>query len=129
LFTGYLKGEPLAVIYASADLFVFPSTTDTFGNVVLEAQASGLPVIVSDMGGPSENLIEGQTGLIYRSDDPNSLQAAMQTLLHDPDRRKAMGLAARTFVKTRSFENAFLQMWDLYQTPLPVPPALHATAP
>ena len=47
-FTGYLDGEDLAAVYASSDLFVFPSTTDTFGNVVLEAQASGIPVIVTD---------------------------------------------------------------------------------
>ncbi|MFL6530851.1 MAG: glycosyltransferase, partial [Chthoniobacterales bacterium] len=53
-FTGYLSGEDLAMAYASADLFVFPSTTDTFGNVIIEAQASGLPVIVSDAGGPQE---------------------------------------------------------------------------
>ena len=64
-FTGYLKGHTLAEAYASADVFVFPSTTDTFtfGNVVLEAQASGLPVIVSDQGGPRENMVHGQTGL------------------------------------------------------------------
>ena len=51
-FTGYLTGKELATAYASADIFVFPSTTDTFGNVIIEAQASGLPVIVSDSGGP-----------------------------------------------------------------------------
>ncbi len=50
LFTGFLSGEELHTTYASSDVFVFPSTTDTFGNVVLEAQASGLPVIVSDEG-------------------------------------------------------------------------------
>ena len=65
-FTGYLEGQELSAAYASADFFVFPSTTDTFGNVVLEAQASGLPVIVTDQGGPCENLIPGQTGLIVR---------------------------------------------------------------
>lgn len=51
IFTGYREGEELATIYASCDLFAFPSATDTFGNVVLEAQASGLPVIVTDSGG------------------------------------------------------------------------------
>ncbi|MGA7877143.1 MAG: glycosyltransferase [Desulfoferrobacter sp.] len=56
VFTGYLQGEDLAAIYASSDLFVFPSTTDTFGNVVLEAQASGLPVIVTDCGGPPRRI-------------------------------------------------------------------------
>ena len=51
-YTGYLTGTELAKAYASSDLFVFPSTTDTFGNVIIEAQAAGLPVIVSDIGGP-----------------------------------------------------------------------------
>jgi glycosyltransferase involved in cell wall biosynthesis len=64
LFTGYLAGELLQHGYASADLFVFPSATDTFGNVVLEAQASGLPVIVSDEGGPRELMIDGETGVV-----------------------------------------------------------------
>ena len=54
VFTGLLEGEELAAAYASADAMVFPSTTDTFGNVVLEAQASGVPVIVTDLGGPAE---------------------------------------------------------------------------
>ena len=54
VFTGYLSGKDLATAYASADIFVFPSTTDTFGNVILEAHASGLPVVVSDSGGPKE---------------------------------------------------------------------------
>ena len=57
-------GTPQA--YASADVFVFPSTTDTFGNVVLEAQASGLPVIVSDQGGPRELFKDGQSGFIVK---------------------------------------------------------------
>ncbi len=59
-------GEQLQRGYASADLFVFPSATDTFGNVVLEAQASGLPVIVSDEGGPRELMIDGETGVVFR---------------------------------------------------------------
>ena len=61
-FTGAVMGETLDKLYASCDLFVFPSTTDTFGNVVLEAQASQLPVIVTDAGGPRENLIPGENG-------------------------------------------------------------------
>lgn len=119
-FTGYLKGENLAAVYASSDLFVFPSTTDTFGNVVLEAQASGLPVIVSDQGGPCENIIDGKTGLVCRADDTQSLLEAIRTLTSDPARRRSMGHAARNYVEERSFENAFLQMWDLYQDPVPV---------
>ncbi len=59
-FTGALTGDDLVRAYASADLFVFPSTTDTFGNVILEAQACGLPVVVTDRGGPRENMRPGQ---------------------------------------------------------------------
>ena len=59
VFTGFLEGDDLARAYAGADVFVFPSTTDTFGNVVLEAHASGLPTIVSNQGGPAENVVDG----------------------------------------------------------------------
>src|SRR5437868_3959332 len=64
IFTGYLRGKELAAAYASADVFVFPSTTDTFGNVVIEAQASGVPVIVSDTGGPKELVEENVNGVV-----------------------------------------------------------------
>ncbi len=123
-FTGYLKGDALASVYASADLFVFPSTTDTFGNVVLEAQASGLPVIVTDKGGPCENVIPNQTGLICRADDTGSLLEAVCTLVSHPRQRKQMGIAARQYVESRSFENAFLSLWNLYQNPSGSKPVL-----
>src|SRR5262249_6193107 len=61
-FTGVLRGEALARAYASLDLFVFPSQTDTFGNVVLEAQASGVPCLVSSRGGPKSVIQTIQTG-------------------------------------------------------------------
>src|SRR5438132_7741015 len=66
-FTRHLTGTELATAYASADVFVFPSTTDTFGNVILEAQACGVPVIVFDSGGPDELVDDGMYGLISRS--------------------------------------------------------------
>lgn len=113
-FAGYVKGEDLSSMYASADLFVFPSTTDTFGNVVLEAQASGLPVIVTDQGGPCENMIDKQTGLVVPGDDGRALLSAMKRLADHPARIKSMGTAARQYVEERSFENAFLQTWNMY---------------
>jgi glycosyltransferase involved in cell wall biosynthesis len=113
-FTGYLEGETLAQAYASADLFVFPSTTDTFGNVVLEAQASGLPVIVTDKGGPCENMIPGQTGLVVPADDADALLTALKTLVDRPQQIRAMGSAARKYVEKRSFEAAFLSTWQMY---------------
>jgi glycosyltransferase involved in cell wall biosynthesis len=114
-FTGYLSGEPLCRVYASADLFVFPSTTDTFGNVVLEAQASGLPVIVSDLGGPCENMLDQQTGMIVKSDDEPALLSAMQQFLNTPGLRSQMAERARAYMEDRSFENAFIQSWEFYK--------------
>jgi glycosyltransferase involved in cell wall biosynthesis len=99
LFTGYLEGEPLQACYASADAFVFPSTTDTFGNVVLEAQASGLPVIVSDEGGPHELMIDGETGLVVRDIDESGLTDAILALLRDPALVRRMGSSARSFAE------------------------------
>ena len=64
VFTGKLTGRALSEAYASADLFAFPSITETFGNVVLEAQASGLPVLVTPDGGPRENMQDDVTGVI-----------------------------------------------------------------
>jgi glycosyltransferase involved in cell wall biosynthesis len=113
-FTGFVKGPSLAEMYASADLFVFPSTTDTFGNAVLEAQASGLPVVVTDKGGPCENVIPGKTGLVVRAGDTDHLLAAIRTLVGNPVRILEMGMAARKSMETRSFESAFSSTWDLY---------------
>ena len=70
VFTGLLEGEELATAYASADVLVFPSATDTFGNVVLEAQASGLPVIVTDRGGPAEIVQSHESGLVVDHTQP-----------------------------------------------------------
>jgi glycosyltransferase involved in cell wall biosynthesis len=97
LFTGYLAGEQLRCGYASADLFVFPSATDTFGNVVLEAQASGLPVIVSDEGGPRELMIQGETGFVFRAGSTDDLAAAIRSMVIDPQQITQMGINARRF--------------------------------
>jgi glycosyltransferase involved in cell wall biosynthesis len=114
-FTGFLEGEDLAAVYASCDLFVFPSTTDTFGNVVLEAQASGLPVIVSDAGGPQENLLPGETGLVVAGDNEEELAAAILELAAQPERLRDMGRAARSYAESRSFAQAFRATWKMYQ--------------
>lgn len=114
VFMGYLGGETLASVYASCDLFVFPSTTDTFGNVVLEAQASGIPVIVTDFGGPQENIVPGETGLIVQGNSERSFLEGIQNLLSDLKRLKSMGLAARRYAENRSFDKAFDKAWALY---------------
>jgi glycosyltransferase involved in cell wall biosynthesis len=114
-FTGYRQGDDLVKLYSDADLFVFPSTTDTFGNVVLEAQACGTPVIVTDLGGPMENIVPNETGIIVKGDDENALYNGMKKLLDD-DRFDQMSQKGREYMDNRSFENAFLKTWHLYET-------------
>ncbi len=115
VFTGYLQGDDLAGLYASCDVFVFPSTTDTFGNVVLEAQASGLPVIVTPLGGPQENVEHDVTGLVVAEVDRAALVGAMAELVRDEPRRRRMSRAARSAMERRSFANAFIKTWELYR--------------
>ncbi len=112
-FAGELHGEELAEAFASADLFVFPSTTDTFGRVILEAMASGIPCIVSDVGGPKENIVHGVTGLVAPADNEAALSLAIMTLAFNMDREE-MGKEAREFTETKSLSGAFDQYWSLY---------------
>jgi len=111
VFLGYLTGEPLARAYASADVFVFPSTTDTFGNVIIEAQASGLPVIVSDLGGPKELVENRVTGFITKAHDAEDVARAITLLAADQKLRTRMGEKARQSVLDRSWPDAFQKFW------------------
>jgi glycosyltransferase involved in cell wall biosynthesis len=110
-FTGYLKGEELAAAYASADVFVFPSTTDTFGNVILEAQACGLPVVVSDSGGPKELVEHEANGLITKSHDVEDFASAIRMLVTNRATRERMSNFARNGVTDRSWPSAFRKFW------------------
>ncbi len=112
IFTGYLGGEELADAYASADLFVFPSTTDTFGNVVIEAQACGLPVIVSDIGGPRDLVQHGRDGFVTKALDVGELAESIRRLAEDPALRESMGSASRARVETRDWSEAFEKFWS-----------------
>lgn len=111
IFTGSLSGEELAGAFASADIFVFPSISDTFGNVVIESQASGLPVIVSDQKGPQELIENGVTGVITRGLDAADLAAAIERLARDPAGRARMAETARRSVETRNWSVAFEKFW------------------
>lgn len=115
-FTGYLEDSRLLDEYHNSDFFVFPSTNDTFGNVVLEAFACGLPVIVTDAGGPSENVIQGKTGIIVKANDVNSLKEGINTMtVMGKDKLYCMGLDARKHVETRSFEKEFIKLMSFYE--------------
>jgi glycosyltransferase involved in cell wall biosynthesis len=113
VFTGYLTGLELATAYASADVFAFPSTTDTFGNVIIEAQASGVPVVVSDSGGPKELVDDKTNGLVTKSHDVEDFTRAIRALIIDPALRERMGDCARQSVIDLSWPNAFRKFWSM----------------
>jgi len=115
-FTGVLRGEALAAAYAGMDLFVFPSHTDTFGNVVLEALASGVPAIVTPDGGPATIVRDGETGRIVPDAE---FAAAIAGALADPARHAAMRQAARTYALTMSWDSVFVGVYAAYETILP----------
>jgi glycosyltransferase involved in cell wall biosynthesis len=111
LFTGVLAGHELATAFASADVFLFPSTTDTFGNVILEALASGLPCVVSDQGGPKDLIDHGRTGTITRALDAQEFAKATVDLFADESRLEQMRKAARASVETRDWAEAGRRFW------------------
>jgi glycosyltransferase involved in cell wall biosynthesis len=103
-FTGSLTGDELSAVYASADLFAFPSDTETFGNVVLEAAASALPLVCADRGGVTDTVIEGWTGLRFRAGDGASLAACLRRLCSDAPLRARLARNARAWALTRSWD-------------------------
>lgn len=104
-FTGFLKGEELQQAYASADIFVFPSKTDTFGNAVLEAMSSGLPVVVTNELGPKDFVRHGETGFVAESDE--EFISYHRLLLKDDELRKRMGQKAREYALTCNWDSIF----------------------
>lgn len=103
-FAGHQSGESLSRWYASADVFIFPSTTETLGNVVLEALASGVPAVVVDRGGPQDLISSGENGFIARANDIASIADAVEPLLRDEALRRRMGAAARLSADSRDWE-------------------------
>src|SRR5262249_39428934 len=102
-FLGQLEGERLSQVYASADVFVFPSLTDTFGNAILEAHASGLPAIVADRGGPQGIVSKAESGLIYPAAERDGLEKAMEGML-DTKARGRFAEAALHAASKRSWD-------------------------
>lgn len=115
VFTGTLPHAEVAAMMASGDAFVFPSRTDTLGNVVLEAQACGLPVLVSDQGGPRENMISGETGFECIEGGSFDLASRVTLLAQDPVRRLRMSAAARAYASGRSWTRALAPLYQAYR--------------
>lgn len=114
-FTGMLDREAAAVALASADVLVFPSRTDTAGNVVLEAQASGLPVLVSDAGGPHENIVHGETGFVVPGRDVDTWLWWLLPLIRNRYLRERFGARARAYAEGRQWDTALEPLYRTYQ--------------
>jgi phosphatidylinositol alpha 1,6-mannosyltransferase len=110
-FPGVLRGKDLATAYANMDLFVFPSETDTFGNVVLEALASGMPAVVTTGGGPKFIVREGVTGFART---PSQMGKVVRMLAEDASLRKEMGEAARAYALTCRWDAIFEDVYAGY---------------
>jgi glycosyltransferase involved in cell wall biosynthesis len=131
VFTGLLTRSDVADVFASADVFLFPSATDTAGNAVLEAQASGVPVVVSGEGGPREQICPGLTGLVCEGNDPRRWAEAIAHLAANQERRQRMGRAAREFALSRGWSQALAPLYQAYRDALrgvPVAAAVHHAA-
>jgi len=115
-FTGTLRGQDLAGVFASADLLIFPSTTDTFGNSVIEAIASGIPCVVSNKGGPQEIIEDNKSGIII---DPENMQESIDkisALIRDDSRMEKFKKSARERSLQFSQEYSADKFWEFYQS-------------
>ena len=123
-FTGFLHGEALSRAYASADVFLFPSDTETFGKVTLEAMASGLPTVCADAAGSRDLVEEGTTGFLCPPDDPDAFTDRVRRLVLDASRRREMGTAAyeraQGFARDR-IHARLVQHYDELLRPVDIP--------
>ena len=112
-FLGWLSGAELARAYAGADMFLFPSATDTFGQVILEAQASGLPVIAVAQGGPVSLIEHRVSGLLCEAEAEELAEAVLE-LCGSPLLRERLSLAGLASVRTRTWERALQRLGEGY---------------
>lgn len=114
LFLGYKSGKELSTIFASSDLFVFPSTTETFGNVVLEAMASGLVPVCSDEGGASSSIKHNHNGLICKAKDAFDFSKQIISTLKDEDELNRLSNNCIEYASKQSWNNIFSQQYQHY---------------
>ena len=109
---GFLEGEDLSEAYANMDVFIFPSDTDAYGNVVQEANASGVPCIVTDQGGPKFIVQEGETGFVAKNLD-DFVKYSIE-LIDNPEKLERMKKASLAFALTRSWDSVFENVYKTY---------------
>jgi len=112
-FLGYRHGDELSQAYADSDILLFPSLTDTFGNVVLEAMASQVVPIVMEAPGPRDFVTDGDNALIAK--DAGGMREALKRLLAHPEERRTMAKRARVFAESRSWSQATRSLFDAYE--------------
>ena len=113
-FTGYLIGDELAQAYASADVFVFPGAYETFGQVIMEAMASGLPAVVVEAGGAPDVIQDGVSGLVVEP-TRGAFAEAIAYLRDRPDVRLKLSRGARTLAETRPWSALMAQLEAYYE--------------
>jgi len=116
IFLGQQPVIDLAVSFASSDVFVFPSTTETFGNVTLEAMASGLPPVCVKEGGAYGMIKDGKTGFIAEPRNPTDIADKINTLLNNRELRVNMSFNAWQYARTQTWENNFKKLFHSYET-------------
>ncbi|MGE4178712.1 MAG: glycosyltransferase family 4 protein [Limisphaerales bacterium] len=118
VFAGNRLGADLARHYASADLFLFPSLTETFGNVTIEAMASGLPVLAFDYGAAHELIRSGRNGWVATKGDETAFLRLASEAAGDLDRIRRLGAAAREDARPRGWDSIVRQLEDQYRDAL-----------
>lgn len=113
-FMGYLRGERLSQAYASADIFVFPSRLETFGLVVIEAMAAGLPVVAARVGGVGDMVSEGVNGYSFKSGDKAALLEGVRKIASKDENRRWMGEQARAYAEGQSWETIMDEVIEVY---------------
>jgi phosphatidylinositol alpha 1,6-mannosyltransferase len=118
IFLGFQGGEDLAAAYASSDIFIFPSDSESFGNVTLEAMASGLPCVCADATGSRSLVVEGETGFLVDADKADGFARAVNRLADNPDLRRRMGQAGRARALTFGWDETLARMLGYYRAVL-----------
>jgi phosphatidylinositol alpha 1,6-mannosyltransferase len=119
IFLGHLEGLEFSKVYASCDIFLFPSTTETFGNVTVEAMASGLVPVVADAGGSKTLVRDGENGFLARPKNSDDFCKKVSRLLDDQPLRGRMRNAGLDFVKNFTWEKVFDSLLKIYSNCLP----------
>lgn len=113
---GFLERPELARVYASSDICVLPSDTETLGLVALEAMASGTVVVAADAGGFRESIQDGVTGILVPPEEPEAFAAAIVDLVEDEERRRRLAREARRFAETRDVTREHAELLEQYRS-------------